>query len=59
MQQGDVIDLDYLPEEGTRVLFNGGLQGHIEGADFYAALLKVWLGDTPADSNLKTALLEG
>lgn len=59
MQRGDVIDLDYLPEEGTRVLFNGELQGHIEGADFYAALVKVWLGDSPADSSLKTALLKG
>ena len=59
MKRGDVIDLDYQPGEGTRVLFNGELQGQIEGADFYAALLKVWLGKSPADANLKTALLEG
>jgi hypothetical protein len=59
MRRDDVIDLDYQPEEGTRVLFNGELQGRIEGADFNAALLKVWLGDSPADSSLKTALLEG
>ena len=59
MRRDEVIDLDYLPEEGTRVLFNGELQGKIEGADFYAALLKVWLGDSPADSNLKTELLAG
>ena len=59
MRRDDVIDLDYQPEEGTRVRFNGELQGHIKGADFYTALLKVWLGDSPADSSLKTALLEG
>ena len=59
MHRDDVIDLDYLPEEGTRVLFNGELQGTIEGADFYTALLKVWLGGSPADSKLKKALLAG
>ena len=59
MHRGDVIDLDYQPEEGTQVLFNGELQGMIEGDDFYAALLKVWLGQQPADADLKTALLKG
>jgi hypothetical protein len=59
MRQGDVIDLDFLPEEGTQVRFNGELQGRIEGADFYAALLQVWLGNNPVDSNLKRGLLEG
>ena len=59
MHQGDVIDLDYQPEEGTQVLFNGELQGRIEGDDFYAALLQVWLGQQPADVDLKTALLKG
>jgi len=59
MKRGEVIDLDYLPKAGTRIWFNGKLQGQIEGADFYTALLKVWLGESPADKNLKTALLEG
>jgi len=59
MHRGDVVDLDYQPEEGTQVLFNGELQGRIEGNDFYAALLQVWLGQQPADADLKTALLKG
>ena len=59
MKRGEVIDLDYLPKAGTRIWFNGELQGQIEGADFYSALLKVWLGESPADKGLKTALLEG
>lgn len=58
MRQGDVIDLDFLPEEETQVRFNGELQGRIEGADFYAALLQVWLGKNPVDSDLKSALLK-
>lgn len=59
MRRGDVIDLDYRPGEGTHVLFNGELQGRIEGADFYVALLQVWLGQKPADPDLKAALLKG
>ena len=59
MKSGDVIDLDYLPTTGTRVWINGELQGQIAGADFNTALLKVWLGDAPADAKLKAAWLEG
>jgi len=59
MRRGDVIDLDYRPEVGTQVFFNGELQGQIEGTDFYSALLQVWLGKKPADTDLKTALLKG
>jgi len=59
MRRDDVIDLDYQPNEGTRVIVNGELQGNIDGADFYNALLQVWLGEQPADADLKTALLKG
>ena len=59
MKRGEVIDLDYLPNVGTRVWINGELKGQIEGAEFYSALLKVWLGESPADANLKDAFLEG
>jgi hypothetical protein len=31
--------------------------GNIQGADFYRALLQVWLGEEPADSDLKRAML--
>ncbi|MDH5326544.1 MAG: chalcone isomerase family protein [Gammaproteobacteria bacterium] len=54
---GDVILLDYIPDSGTRMTFNNELRGTIPGRDFYTALLKVWLGDRPADSNLKEAML--
>jgi hypothetical protein len=55
--KGDVIVLDYLPEAGTRVSINNEKQGTIPGADFNRALLKVWLGEEPADSDLKEAML--
>lgn len=42
----------------TRVLMNGTAKGkEIQGEDFYAALLKIWFGDKPVQSDLKDALL--
>jgi len=55
--KGDVINLDYLPGVGTHMYLNNQLKGIIAGDDFYRALLKVWLGDEPADSGLKDAML--
>ncbi len=36
---------------------NGEEKGIIEGDDFYAALLDIWLGEEPADEDLKEAML--
>ncbi|MCG6938145.1 MAG: chalcone isomerase family protein [Gammaproteobacteria bacterium] len=57
LKAGDEILLDYIPARGTRVTINGEEKGVIAGADFYAALLDVWLGKEPADEYLKDAML--
>jgi len=57
VKRGDRITLDYLPETGTRVSINGQIKGSIPGEEFYSALLEVWLGKEPADSDLKEAML--
>jgi hypothetical protein len=54
---GDVVLLDYIPGKGTLVKIRGEEKGVIEGEDFYSALLDVWLGDEPADDDLKEAML--
>lgn len=55
---GTVVDLDYAPDAGTRLSVNGQARGKaIAGDDFYRALLRVWLGEKPAQSDLKDALL--
>jgi hypothetical protein len=57
-KKGDVITFDWLPDAGTLVALNGEATGSpIPGADFYRALLKVWLGDRPVSAGLKKALL--
>ena len=59
-RKGDVIQIEFTPEAGTRVLLNGQLRGAaIAGEDFMSALLRVWLGDKPADAGLKKGLLGG
>ncbi|MFN7085768.1 MAG: chalcone isomerase family protein [Burkholderiales bacterium] len=56
---GDAILLDYLPEHGTRITVNGDTKGIIPGFGFNQALLRVWLGASPADADLKKAMLGG
>lgn len=57
VKSGDVIYLDYIPGEGTQVTIKGDIKGHIEGADFYHALMSIWLGKNPIDSTLKLEML--
>lgn len=58
-KKGEVINLDYTPEAGTRIALNGVHRGTIAGEAFNRALLKVWLGDKPVQADLKKALLGG
>ncbi len=57
LKKNDELWFDYVPAKGTRVTINGEVKGVIEGADFYSALLDVWLGEEPADDDLKEAML--
>ena len=57
VKKGDVVQLDYLPVSGTRVVINGDSKGTISGEDFFRSLLKVWLGEQPIDADLKKNLL--
>lgn len=58
IKAGASIVFDWLPERGTVLTINGQQKGgDIAGEDFYAALLKVWLGDDPVQNDLKRGLL--
>lgn len=57
LKKGDVIHFDYVPGAGTRIAISGVEKGRIEGADFNNALLKVWLGEKPAQADMKKSLL--
>jgi len=56
--KGDVINLDYLPGQGTILAVNGAVKGPaIAGADFYDAVLGIFVGEHPVDGRLKKGLL--
>jgi hypothetical protein len=57
IKQGDVYDIIYVPKKGTVIFKNGKLKPIIEGLDFKKALIGIWLGDQPADKELKKNLL--
>ncbi len=58
VKKGDVVDLDFVPERGLVFSYNGTVQGDaIPGADFYAAVMSIFLGDKPVDKKLKAGLL--
>ncbi len=59
LEKGDRINFDFLTSGQTRVVIKGKQVGSIEGVDFQQALLAVWLGDKPADNDLKQAMLKG
>ncbi|MGD9952030.1 MAG: chalcone isomerase family protein [Burkholderiales bacterium] len=59
-KEGMAIALDWAPGAGTRIAIDGKPAGApIEGEDFYASLLRIWLGEKPVQDDLKQALLGG
>lgn len=60
VRQGDVIDLDFVPGRGTSLTINGrGIGTPIAGDEFYALLLKMFIGDKVSDAGLRAGLLGG
>lgn len=59
-KKGDVVNLDMVPGRGFTVSVNGQARGAVvPGDDFSNAVLRIFLGEKPADSSLKRGLLGG
>lgn len=57
-KKGDIIHFEFMPDAGTRVVVNGQAKGTtIPGDDFFAAVLRIWIGDKPVDGDLKKGLV--
>jgi hypothetical protein len=55
---GEQFTVDYVPGHGTIITVNGQVQGEpVKEPEFFAALMRIWLGRAPADAMLKDALL--
>jgi hypothetical protein len=60
LRKTDMVDLDFVPGRGTQLALNAGARGAaIAGDDFYAALLRCFIGQRPADAEMKIGLLGG
>lgn len=58
LHRGDVVILDYEPGRGMTFRLNGTLRSEaIVGEDFYAALLRSFVGERPYDRELRAGLL--
>ncbi|MCD6532828.1 MAG: chalcone isomerase family protein [Deltaproteobacteria bacterium] len=57
MAANDRITFSYVPKQGTTITINNETKGTIPGSDFMQALWAIWLGDNPADSDMKKGML--
>ena len=59
LRKGDLVNLDYVPQQGTQLTVNGKPFGPpAPGSEPMQALLKVFLGEKPTDKRLKAGLLD-
>ncbi len=54
---GDQFIFDYAPATGVTIIINGEAVDSITGNRFKSALLDIWLGNEPADSDLKRGMI--
>jgi hypothetical protein len=60
IKEGDVFDLAYIPGKGLDIFKNGAFRSTVDGGmPFKQAIFGIWLGDKPADKNLKKGMLGG
>ena len=58
VKKGDIVNLDFTPDVGLTMTLNGKAVGKpVPGADLYAALLEIFIGDRANDPKLKAGLL--
>ena len=55
--KNDVFDIVYIPGTGVTAYKNDKELGTIEGMEFKKALFGIWLSNSPADDDLKEAML--
>ncbi len=58
VKKGDVVNLDFAPDVGLTMTLNGRKVGRpVPGADLYAALLNIFIGDRAIDPRMKAGML--
>jgi Chalcone isomerase-like len=58
LRKGETFTLDWVPGTGTVLTVKGRVEGDpFKEKEFFDALMRIWLGNKPADWRLKDALL--
>lgn len=58
VEEDSIVKLEYFPNVGTVVSYkNQVIVKDLPGEDFYRALMRIWLGESPVDRSLKSKLL--
>lgn len=57
VSKGDYFDFIYLPDVGIKVYKNTAYIEDVKGLNFKRAFFGIWLGDDPADDDLKEEML--
>lgn len=57
-KEGSIVTLDFV-DGATKVGLDGTVRGSIDGATFNDALTKIWVGEHPAQDDLRKAMLGG
>lgn len=57
---GETFAMEFVPGQGTTFFIHGEAQGSPVGDDeYFGMILRIWLGDSPADNRLKAQLIQG
>ena len=57
IKKGSVVNIDYVPDVGTRISIDGQQKLVLVGEEFFRALLHIWIGNKPVDGRLRDAML--
>jgi len=57
-KEGSVVTLDFI-DNATNIGLDGTARGTVDGAAFNDALTRIWIGEHPAQADLKKAMLGG
>lgn len=58
VEDKDVFDLQYVPNQGVSVIRNGEVKAVVPGLAFKQALFGIWLSDDPVQDDLKDDMLD-
>jgi hypothetical protein len=57
LKKGQEGYIEWVPEQGSRIVINGEVKGILPGKDLNDAILNIWIGENPVGSTFKRQVL--